>query len=282
MKDSIDPMGGQAVIEGVLMRSKKKYAIAVRTPDDKILLKKGRVKSLTRYKLLNFPFIRGFINMIESMILGIKALTWSSNQQTGENEKLTTSQIFFTVLISFLFVVLLFIILPFYATKYLTSFEGFWFNLIDGIIRVLIFFIYLLSISRMKDIRKVFQYHGAEHKTVHAYEKELKLTYNNIKKYTTLHPRCGTSFLIIVLAISILVFSLVTTDSWTIKLLSRIILIPVIIGISYEVLKLSAKFQNNILMKLLIQPGLLVQKITTKEPTKKQIEVAVAALEAAK
>ena len=276
----IDPMGGQAVIEGVLMRSKNKSAVAVRLSNGKIKIKKDKIKQ--KNKALNLPFIRGFISMIESLIMGIKALTWSSDQQSEQEEQLTKSQMFLTITFSLLFAVLLFIIAPFFITKWLTTFEGFLFNLMDGIVRIIIFFIYLFSISMMGDIKTVFQYHGAEHMTVHCYEKKQKLIVENVKKYSTYHPRCGTSFIIIVLVISILVFSLVTAESWIIKLISRIILIPVIIGISYEALKLSAKFQNNLFFKILIQPGLWVQRITTNKPTKKQIEVAIAALKSAK
>ena len=274
-------IGGQAVIEGVLMRSPKKYAIAVRLPNKKIKVKKKRYIGLTkRYKILALPFVRGCISLFEMLILGMKALTWSANEQEEEHEKITTMQLTLSMLFAIAVTIVLFIALPLWLTKFLTTSKGFVFNLIDGIIRVVIFIIYILLISMMDDIKRVFQYHGAEHMTIHCLEAKKALTPKNVKKFTTLHPRCGTSFIIFVLVVAIIVFSFVTDPRWWVKLLSRIILIPVIAGISYEILKLSAKFKSNPICRILIYPGLMIQKITTKKPTKDQIEVAIASLKA--
>jgi uncharacterized protein YqhQ len=179
---------------------------------------------------------------------------------------------------SFIFAILIFVIAPFYLTKLFYSSNNWIFNLIDGILRVLIFIVYILAISLMKDILRVFQYHGAEHKVVNCYEAGKDLTVKNAKKFTTLHSRCGTSFLIIVLAISIIVFSFITRPEWYYKIGFRIILIPVIIGISYEILRLADRFKNNLFFNFLNKPGLWIQKITTKEPDEKQLEVAIHSL----
>ena len=224
-------IGGQAVIEGVLMMSPKNYAISV-NKKNKIVSKKGKVN-----KRSNKFFVRGVVNLINMLSMGFKALVWSANQQAAKEEKLTKKELFFTFSISILAVVFFFIIAPLYLTKLITADRGIFFNLIDGLIRIIIFLGYLASISFLKDVKRLFQYHGAEHKAVNCYEAGEKLNLANAKKFTTIHSRCGTSFIIIVLIISILIFSLVTSESFLIKLMSRIILLPVIIGLSYEFLR---------------------------------------------
>jgi len=171
-----------------------------------------------------------------------------------------------------------FIIAPLYITKIITSNRGVLFNLIDGIIRIIIFLLYIFLISFLNDVKRLFQYHGAEHKAVNCYEANKKLTLENAKKFTTIHARCGTSFIIIVLVLSILIFSLVTSESFFIKLISRILLLPVIIGVSYEFLKFSDKYKNNFFVKMLVRPGLWLQKLTTGEPNNKQIMTAINSL----
>lgn len=274
-------VGGQAVIEGVLMKNESKIAIAVRKPNKKITVKRMRCPPIAKkVKFLGWPFFRGTVNLIEMLVLGIKALNYSANESMGEkDEKITKTEFAITTIIALGFAVGLFILLPLYLTK-ITRTEGIVFNLIDGVIRVVIFLLYILAISLMKDVKKLFEYHGAEHKTVHCYEDGKKLTPANVKRYTTLHRRCGTTFLLIVLVISILVFSLIVTESFWIKFAGRIILLPVIAGISYELLKLGARFPKNLLLNLLVWPGLGLQKMTTREPDKKQIEVAIKAFKA--
>ena len=210
--------------------------------------------------------------------MGFKALTWSADQQLGKEEKLKKSELAFSMIISVVFGVLLFIVLPLYVTRLVHQDTGFIFNVIDGIMRVLVFLIYIIIISSFKDVKRLFQYHGAEHMSIHCYEADKKLTVDNVKKFPTLHPRCGTSFIIIVLIISIVFFSLVTSSNFFIKFLSRIILLPVIVGLSYELLKFSAKYEDNFFMKFITKPGLWLQKITTKKPDDKMIEVALASL----
>jgi len=256
------------------MKNENNLAMSVRNQKGKIVTKKEKLKP---NKLSKIPIIRGITNLIEMLTLGMKGLVWSSNQSLGEKEELTTKEIIFVITISMILVVVFFIGLPFYLTKLVIQ-KGFWFNVLDGIIRITILVAYMLIISRMQDVKTLFQNHGAEHKTVNCYENNKKLTTQNVKKYSTLHPRCGTSFIIIVLLISIIVFSTITTQNWKLNITLRILLIPIIAGTSYEILKLSAKHEKNIIVKTLIQPGLWLQKITTKEPNNKQIEVAIKAL----
>jgi len=272
-------MGGQAVIEGVMMRDKTHYAVAVRKKNGKIAKKITKINSVTKkYPLLGLPVIRGFVFLIENLVIGLNALNYSIGESAGQKEKLGKKEIALTLMFSLLIAILLFIAVPFFITTLISKDKGFWFNLIDGVIRLVIFFIYLISISFMKDVKILFQYHGAEHKAVDTYEHKKKLIPENIVKYSRFHPRCGTSFLLIVMIVSILVFSLVVSSSTWIRLGSRVILIPLIAGLSYEILKLSAKFKNNFIMKLITLPGLLLQQITTREPSRKQIEVAIEAV----
>mgnify|MGYP001571685202 CR=1 FL=1 len=287
-------IGGQAVIEGVMIRSLNHNVVAVRAKGgirvkkDKIPPRQGRF-----YKL---PIIRGFYNLIDMMVLGMKSIMWSADQQTEQNEKISKKEMTLTVIISIFFAIGLFVALP-YALTYLGGFEEasepFLFNLVDGIIRIGIFLCYLVAISMMKDVKILFQYHGAEHMAIHCYEHSKKLTVSNVAKFTTLHPRCGTAFIMIVLVVAILVFSILTpilfylfpglvTMHWLpqkiLLFFTRILFLPFIAGISYEFLKYSAKFEKNPLMKIFIFPGLLMQKITTRKPTNKQIEVAIHAV----
>lgn len=272
-------MGGQAVIEGVMMRTKTHYAIAVRKKNGKIVKKLTRIKSITeKYPILKWPIIRGFVFLIENLVIGINAINYSMNESLEKKERLGKNELVFTLIFSLVLAIVLFIAVPFFITVLISKDKGLLFNLIDGIIRLIIFFIYLFLISLIKDVQTLFQYHGAEHKSVDTYEHNKRLDPETIKKYSRFHPRCGTSFLLIVMIVSILVFSIIISNNIFIRLGSRIILIPVIAGISYEILKVSAKFRNNVIMKTIVLPGLLLQHITTREPTKKQIEVAIAAV----
>ena len=230
------------------------------------------------------------------LIIGIRALMWSAEQAAGKEAKISKNEFAFTMFLSIAIVILFFIALPYFLTNLMgiaEEQEPALFNLVDGIIRILIFLIYIVAISFLKDVKVLFQYHGAEHKAIHCYEKNKKLSVENVKKFTTLHPRCGTSFLLIVFIVSIFVFSLLPSiimfyysnflqlNPWLRKGILfpvRILLLPVIAGISYEILKISDKKQNNLLFKLISMPGLALQKITKKEPNKKQMEVAIVSL----
>ncbi len=285
-------IGGQAVMEGVLMRSKDSYAVAVRKPNGRILVKKEKYVSITqKNKILGLPFVRGVIVLGETLSLGYKALTFSANQglQTGDNKKnakeeLSTPALIITLIISIIFALLLFKFLPLLiATLFKNTIGGnnLLFNIVDGVAKLLILIIYLLAISSMKDVGRLFQYHGAEHKAVHCYEQKKKLTIENVRKDSKAHVRCGTTFILVVFFFSIIFYLLIpfSMNFW-LKLLIRIAFLPVIAGISYEWIKLSSKHPRAVYSKILIAPGLLVQGLTTREPDDKQIEVAIKALKA--
>ena len=287
-------VGGQAVIEGVMMRKENKVATAVRLQNGKIKIKKDRLKK--RGKFWKIPFFRGVIALWDMLFIGVKTLLWSADQQLDKHEKITKKDTIITLIIAFIVGILLFKALPYLLTSLFGLKESktpVLFNIIDGGIRGLIVLSYIFIISRMKDIGTIFRYHGAEHKSIYCYESGKKLTIDNIKKFSTKHPRCGTSFILLVLIISIFVFSVLSPIvrivyagfldlSFFIQIVIlfplRILFIPVIAGISYEILKLTAKFPKNIIVRILAKPGLLMQRITTKEPNKKQIEVAIKAL----
>ena len=269
-------VGGQAVIEGVMMRNKQNYAVAVRLPNGKIKIKKEKSSKFPKY--FRFPFVRGVVGLGYTLYDGVRALIWSSNQNLGETEQLTKKEVIGTIFTSFLFAILIFVVVPFFSARWLHS-EGIMFDVLDGVFRVTLFLGYLGLISRMKDVKTLFQYHGAEHKTIYCHENKQDLTVENVKKYSRFHPRCGTSFLFVVLLLSILVFSFLE-GPLIVKFLGRILLLPVIAGIGYELIKLSGKFQTNSIVKFLIAPGLWLQRITTKEPSDKQLEIGIASLKA--
>ncbi|MBS1266642.1 MAG: hypothetical protein MAG795_00610 [Candidatus Woesearchaeota archaeon] len=266
-------IGGQAVVNGVMMRNKKEYVVAVRK-EDKIKVKKDKIKVS---KISKFPFLRGVVSLAEFLVIGIKALEWSAKQAADEDEPVSNTEIALTFIIAFGLSLLLFVGIPFFVSGLVVSKNNVWFNLFEGLIRVLIFISYIFIISKFKDVREVFEYHGAEHKTINCHEAGKKLTVKNVKKFPTLHARCGTSFIMIVLIVSIVVFSFILDPRWYMKLISRIVLIPVISGISYEILKLSAKFEELGFVKMIVAPGLWLQRLTTKEPNNKQTEVAIRA-----
>lgn len=271
-------VGGQAVIEGVMMRSKDNIATAVRKKS-KIVFKAQKFNSFTeKSRILKLPIIRGIVFLFEMTILGFKTLTWSAEQQTGDDEKLSSLELILSLSFAVFMTILMFIIGPYYLTRFFVCKQGLWFNIVDGGFRFSAFLSYLLIIGLMKDIKRIFQYHGAEHKTVNCYEAGLPLTVSNVKKFSVQHPRCGTSLIVFVLGISILLFSVIKDPRWFVNIGARILFIPLIAGISYETLKFSAKHKNNLLLKIIITPGLMVQRLTTREPDSKQIEVAIAAL----
>ena len=279
-------VGGQAVIEGVMIRGPLKYTVAVRKRNKQIVVKKG-VVAKNKPKIYKLPLIRGFVNLVEMLIIGTRSLLWSAEQSGEEGEKIGKNELFYTLLMSIGAVVIFFVGLPYYLT-HLAGFseeqKPILFNLVDGLIRIIFFLGYIYAISFMKDVKRLFQYHGAEHKAIHCYEHDKELNVKNVQKFTTLHPSCGTSFLLLVFIISILAFSilpsLVTWLSpyfssyglWTRKGILfplRILFIPIIAGISYEILKLSDKKKGNFVFKVISFPGLMLQKITTQEPDNK-------------
>ncbi|MEN8263975.1 MAG: DUF1385 domain-containing protein [Nitrospirota bacterium] len=276
-------IGGQAVIEGVMMRSGSVWTVAVRSPEKEIVVKRENVRTLPKY--LKWPLLRGVVALVQSLSIGIKALLYSAEASGHEEEKPSSLSLFFTVFLAVIIGIGLFLLFPLYSTKLLgilyesINESSLVFNLVDGIIRVGVFLAYILLISLNEDIKRVFQYHGAEHKAVHAFEAGDELTPENADKYSTLHPRCGTSFLIIVMMLSIVIFSFIPKDwSFVNKFLSRLVLIPLIAGLSYEFIKFSSKKMNNRFVKLIAMPGLRLQKLTTGKPSFDQLEVAIRAL----
>jgi len=281
----IKSVGGQAVIEGVMMRSPKNWTVAVRDQKGTIHLLKEKLTEMPRF--LKLPMIRGVVALFHALSLGIRAIEFSAGkayEEEGE-ESLSKLSLVLTMVVAFGLGIGLFILLPLYATKLVgfvvSSVEksSFLFNFVDGIIRVFIFLCYVIGIGMWKEMARIFMYHGAEHKVIHAYEKGLDLTLENVRQHSPLHPRCGTSFLMIVMVVSILVFSLIP-QSWPFvyKFLSRIVFMPLIAGSSFELLKLSAKWDHHPLMHLMITPGLMLQRLTTREPDDAQLEVALSAL----
>ncbi len=272
-------VGGQALIEGVMMKTPNWVGAAARKPSGKIVTIRKKHKSLTeKCWILRLPLIRGIIFLAEMMVLGIKMLNWSANQQGDENEQLSGWETGLVMILSFALAIALFVAAPYYLSRFFVETRGIAFNLIDGVFRIIIFVGYIWGIGLFKDVKRLYQYHGAEHMTVHCKEHGKALTPENVRKYSPVHLRCGTSLLMFVIIVSILLFSVINDTRWYVNVPLRILLIPIIAGISYELLKLSARFPRNIILRFFMLPGLWVQKITTRKPDKKQIEVAIAAL----
>jgi uncharacterized protein YqhQ len=281
MKDKLT-VGGQAVIEGVMMRGPKLVATAVREPSGEIKVKVDPVSSINdKYPILKKPMLRGVVALGESLVLGLKSLSYSAQMAGEEDEQLSDKELAMTILFSLGLAVLLFVIIPTAAAKYLHSAtsDPMVLNLLEGVLRLAIFMVYIYGISRLKDIKRVFQYHGAEHKTIHAYEAGVELTVENVQKFSTLHPRCGTAFLLIVMVVSIIMFAFLGWPDLWVRILSRVVLLPVVAGISYEIIRYAGKTTNPI-MHLAILPGLWLQKITTNQPEDDMVEVAIKSLEA--
>lgn len=287
-------IGGQAVIEGVMMKNKDQYAVAVRKPDQTIETKVEIYESLgERIPFFRIPIVRGVVNFIESLVIGMKTLTYSASfyeedeetQEDSQAEKATKKGgegilMFFSVMISVILAVGLFILLPAWISEYIR--RGIDNNvvvaLLEGVIRLAIFLLYVFAISQMKDIKRVFMYHGAEHKTINCLEAGVPLTPENVMKFSRFHKRCGTSFLFLVMIISILFFMVINVDSAVLRIVLRLLLVPVIAGVSYEVLRLAGK-NDSLIIKIISAPGLWVQRMTTREPELDMLEVAIASVE---
>src|SRR5262245_11977988 len=290
-------VGGQAVIEGVMMRSPKGYSVAIRRQDGTVRVTKDALLSLgEKWKAFKLPIVRGIGVLGQALVLGIRALRFSAEEALAEDAgsqdakpkkdaaPVSSWLIAGNLVLALGINVLLFVALPLLITRFMQTQIGFQssllFNGVDGLLRVLVFVIFLFSVSLMKDMNRVFEYHGAEHKTVYNFESREDLSIANAQKFSTLHPRCGTSFLLVVMIVSILVFSIAHFDTFTGKLLSRIILLPLVAGISYEIIRYSAKHPKS-LLRVVTLPGLALQKITTQPPDDGQVEIAIRALEEA-
>lgn len=275
--------GGQAVIEGVMMRGPSSRSVAVRSPNGDIVIDEKEVGTVNkRSKFLKLPMVRGVIALWESLIMGMEALSFSANQSLGEEEELTKTEMVITILVSFGIAALFFVALPTGAAHLTKDYISnvFLQNIIEGIVRLVIFVAYVFFIGLVPDIKRVFAYHGAEHKVINAFEAGEKLEPSLVKSYGTFHPRCGTSFIFIVLIMSIFVFSLLGDQSLWLGIILRLILLPVLAGLSYELLKLSAKHIESKGWCVVSAPGRWMQSLTTNEPTEEQLEVAIAAFNA--
>ncbi len=301
-------IGGQAVIEGVMMRGPKKYAVAIKKYNGNVVLDKGDVSSVKdKIKILNLPILRGIVAFFESMALGMKTLIYSADyfdmEEKNTEDRFVVSKeeeisvenrakidrqqgwvVFVSLLLAIIFCIAVFFVLPtFVASLFFNNVDvndRIWFNVIEGGMRIALFFIYLFLISLLKDIKRVFEYHGAEHKTINCFEAGEELTVENVKKYSRFHPRCGTSFIFIVMLISIVVFAFFKSDNLILTILERIVLLPVVAGISYEIISFFGMLKGKI-GRALAMPGMWFQCFTTKEPDDLQIFIAITALKGA-
>lgn len=290
-------IGGQAVLEGIMMKNKEKYAVAVRKPDGEIEIDVEAYEGVWHgSKIKEIPFIRGVFNFIDSMMLGTKCLNYSASFYEDEEAEETTADkvlnkaskgrgeavlMGMTTVIAILLAVGLFIILPYFITSLFQDYvrNNSLMAIIEGVIRIAIFVLYVVGITAMKDIKRLYMYHGAEHKCINCIEKGHRLSVRNVRNSSRLHKRCGTSFIFFVLFVSIILFFFIRIDNPFYKIVIRILLIPVIAGISYEIIRLAGK-SNNVLVNILSAPGMLLQRLTTKEPDDSMIEVAIASVEA--
>ncbi|GAB6099504.1 DUF1385 domain-containing protein [Halanaerocella petrolearia] len=275
--------GGQAVIEGVMMRGEENIAVAVRKDNGQIVLDEKPLNSLTdKFKILGLPLLRGVIALFQSLILGLKALTFSANQFSEEEEELSWFELITSMGTALGLAVLLFVVLPAGIIHFIQPYidSNLVLNGFEGVVKVSVLLTYIVTISQLEDIERVFQYHGAEHKVIHNHESDLPLTVKNAQQFSTSHPRCGTNFLLLVMIVSILLFSFFGRPSLINRILIHIALLPVVAGLSYELIKLAGKEGAPKIVKLIALPGLYLQKLTTAEPSNRQVEVAMKSLEA--
>lgn len=275
-------VGGQAVIEGVMMRDAAKTATAVRLPNGEIAVEMHPVTSIRdRYPMLNLPLIRGSVIMVESLVIGMRALSFSAQAAGEEDEQMTKKEIALTILFALVLASVLFIVIPTGAAHLAAAYtnDPIVFNLIEGGIRLAVFLLYIWGISWMGGIRRVFQYHGAEHKTIHCYEAGEALTVENVQKFPRLHPRCGTNFLLIVMVIAIVFHVFFGWPDLWLRILSRLAVLPVVAGVSYEIIRFAGRSENRI-VRILITPGLWLQYLTTRPPDDEMVEVAIESLKA--
>jgi len=285
VKESLPNYGGQALVEGVMMRGQNICTMAARAPDGSILIEKQQLSQIYRSWLARIPFLRGLLILGDALVLGMRALTFSVNIQAGEEEKIEGAPMVITLIISLVFGIALFFLLPAgiaYLFEKLFHINSLWLGIIEGIVRLLLLIGYIWAIGLMPDIRRVYGYHGAEHKTINAFEAGATLDVENVSRYSREHARCGTSFLLTVVIFSILIFSLLGPMPILLRMLSRILLVPVLAMISYEYIRFISRFKNSSLIKAIIAPNLALQRLTTREPDQGMLEVAISAFEAMK
>ncbi|HAY84197.1 MAG TPA: DUF1385 domain-containing protein [Chloroflexi bacterium] len=280
-ENTLPTYGGQAVIEGVMMRGARSVAIAMRAPNQEIVLHTEELGRVYQSKAAKIPFLRGLVVLWDALALGMRALTISANTQGDEDEKIEGPVLYITMAISLTFAIGLFFLAPATAGHYLADWfniqSGWVTNLVEGVIRILILIAYIVLISRMEDIKRVFGYHGAEHKTINAFEAGVELTPEEVAKHSLEHPRCGTAFLLTVMIFSVVIFTMIgPIDSILVKLLTRVVLVPVLASISYEYIRWTAKHLDSPFVRAIIKPNLALQRLTTNEPDLKMLEVAIA------
>ncbi len=280
MNERMPAYGGQAVIEGVLMRGKSAVAMANRAPNNEIVITDENLSGLYTSKWATIPFLRGLVGLWDALGLGMRYLTVSANVQTGEEEKIEGPMLYITLAISILFAVGLFFLAPALVSSFVgrsIPMSAWVSNLLEGVIRLLLLIVYLWLIGKMPDIQRVFMYHGAEHKTINAYEDGAELTVEKVSTYPLQHPRCGTSFILTLVLLSIVLFSLFGPLPLHWRLVSRLVMVPVLAGLAYEYIKLVSKHLDKPLVRMLIKPNLALQNMTTREPTNDMLEVSIRA-----
>ena len=280
MRESLPNYGGQAIVEGVMMRGREVCAIAVRAPDNSIVIKSQELAQVYRGRLMRLPFLRGLLILADALILGMRALTFSANIQVGEDEKIEGTSMVLTLLFSLAFGLGLFFLLPAgvaYLTEVGLGLTNFVVNLVEGGVRLGLLVGYIWLIGFMPEIRRVYGYHGAEHKTINAFEAGANLDVDTVSRYSREHPRCGTAFLLTVVVFSIVLFSIIGPLPLLYRLVSRILLVPVLAMVAYEYIRFTAKHYNSPFIKPLVLPNLALQRLTTREPDNDMLEVAITA-----
>jgi len=283
MAEKLPSYGGQAVIEGVMMRGAQAVAIAMRAPDEQIIIHTEKLSGIYKSRVAKIPFLRGLIALWDALGLGLRALTISANAQTGEDEKLEGPALYGTIALSLGFGVALFFLAPAAVGQFSERIPGWnaWLgNLLEGLIRLALLVIYIALIGRMDEIKRVFAYHGAEHKTINAFEAGVELTPQNVAQFSLEHPRCGTAFLLTLVIFSVVLFSLLGPLPLAWRLISRILLLPVLAGIAYEYIRWTASHLSSPFVQWIVRPNLALQRMTTREPDLKMLEVAIAAFQA--
>ena len=279
-KQKLPSYGGQALIEGVMMRGSHFVAAAVRTPSGEIVTQSEDLSGIYQSKIKNIPLLRGFILLWDSLILGTRYLTMAANLQTGSEEKIEGPVFYITMLVSIAIAIGLFFVMPAAIGQWiagLMNWNSWWSNLLEGVIRLILIIGYIWSVGKIPDVQRVFSYHGAEHKTINAFEAGAELTPASVMQYSLEHPRCGTAFLLTIALLSIIFFSLLGPLPVLWRLVSRVVLIPVLVGLSYEYIRWTANHLESRLVRLLIRPNLALQHLTTRQPDLRMLEVAIAA-----
>jgi uncharacterized protein YqhQ len=282
MEDKLISYGGQALIEGILMRGRKTCAVAMRAPDGRIVTKTEQLGGIYKTNIAKIPFLRGLVMLWDSLGLGLRALTDSANLQSGEEEKLEGPALYLTLGLTFLVAIGIFFLIPAgigWLTEHFLHWNAWWSNLVEGILRLLMLVGYIWAIGFMPDIARVFAYHGAEHKTINAFEAGADLTPASVAKFPLAHTRCGTAFLLSLMVLSLFFFTILGPLSLQWRLISRILLIPVLVGIAYEYLRWTANHIKSPIVRFIVKPNLALQSLTTREPDEKMLEVAITAFQ---